>query len=78
MTTLSTDELARIKFELGANVLSGASSPYIFYYSIFEGIIKETVVGSDTAATSSSSTVTQATVDAGGAKLDGRTLFLQV
>lgn len=67
MSTLTTDELARIKAELGDNILSINALPYIGIKSVYSQVILDNVVSSDTAATSTSTTISQATVDAGGA-----------
>ena len=59
MTTLSTDEMARIRAELGDNVLSDGAAPYIGIRSVW-AVIREYVESSATAATSASTAVTAA------------------
>lgn len=66
MSTLTDDEIARIKTELGDNVLDSAE-PYFGDTQSLYALIRDNVSSASTAATSSSTAVSQATVDAGGA-----------
>ena len=56
MATLTADEMARIKLELGDTVLAVGAEPWIGIRSVWD-VIQTYVVSSDTAATSSSTTV---------------------
>jgi hypothetical protein len=57
MTTLTDDELARIKREVMSNVLDLGASPYIDQLSVFQ-LIRDHVVSSTVAPTTSSTAVT--------------------
>jgi len=56
VATLTADEMARIKLELGDTVLAVGAEPWIGIRSVWD-VIQTYVVSSDTAATSSSTTV---------------------
>lgn len=55
---LLTSEIARIKAELGFNLLSNSAAPYVDVVAIFENVIQENLSGG--AATTSSTTVAAA------------------
>jgi hypothetical protein len=57
MSTLTDDEMARIRAELLDNVLSLGAEPYIGIKAIYQ-VIRETVVSSSVAPTASSTVVT--------------------
>jgi hypothetical protein len=59
MATLTADEMSRIKLELGDTVLNVGAEPWIGIRSVWD-VIRTNVVSSDTAATSSSTTVSAA------------------
>lgn len=59
MATLTADEMARIKLELGDTVLNVGAEPWIGIRSVWD-VIRTNVISSDTAATSSSTTVSAA------------------
>jgi len=59
MTTLTTDEMARIKLELGDTVLAVGAQPWIGIRSVWD-VIAQYVEGSSVAPTSSSTAVTAA------------------
>jgi hypothetical protein len=59
MTTLSSDEMARIKLELGDTVLAVGAQPWIGIRSVWD-VIQTYVESSSVAATSSSTTVSAA------------------
>lgn len=65
MTTLSTDELDRIKREVLDNVLGLGAEPYISIKALY-ALVRDNVSGASVAATSSSTAVTAAQVAAGG------------
>lgn len=55
---LLTSEIARLKAELGYNLLSGSAMPYVDVVAIFESVIQSNLT--DGATTTSSTTVTAA------------------
>lgn len=57
MATLTDDELARIKYEVLDNVLALGAEPYITIYAVYD-IIRDNVVSSSVAPTTSSTAVT--------------------
>lgn len=64
MSTLTDDELGRIKAELLDHVMDLGAEPYFGYTSLY-AVIRDHVASSDTAATTSSTAVSAATVAAG-------------
>ena len=59
MATLTSDEMARIKLELGDTVLDVGAEPWIGIRSVWD-VIQTNVVSSSTAATSSSTAIASA------------------
>lgn len=56
MTTLSTDEMARIRLEVFDNLLNTGAMPYISVLTVYQ-VIQANVLSSDTPPTTSSTTV---------------------
>ena len=68
MATLTDDDLGRIKAEVGDVILSYGALPYFRVRSVYD-LIRDTVVSSSVAATTSSTAVSAADVAAGTATL---------
>lgn len=59
MATLTNDELARVRLELGDNILAIGADPYLPVRAIWD-VVRDNVVSSSTQPTSSSTAITSA------------------